>query len=206
MSQFNNMPKRGFAIPLAIIGVSTIAWSLLFNRLDQPTDLESLHLFLSVPSHHTNMKSALEYHLGADGIRKVSITAMAPDSAYYAATLATVGIGECDLLVVPQSVLDSLADFNNFAPLSESTLLTYNLDVAQYDYYENEMTPYGIKVYEEQTNTNLLDTWMTFNDDEDYYLIVNANTVNAGDFSNREEETSDHSFVALSYLLKNDIE
>ena len=68
------------------------------------------------------------------------------------------------------------------------------------------MSPYGIKVYEEQTNTNLLDTWMTFNDDEDYYLIVNANTVNAGDFSNREEETSDHSFVALSYLLKNDIE
>lgn len=194
-----------FSLPIAftIILSSSIAWVALYQWLDTPSEQESLHLFLSSNTYASTLENDLKEGLEGQNLKQVTITALAPTNTFYASTLATVGIQECDLLVLPKTVLDGLGDFSDFAPLEESTLLALGLASSDYSFFSSGETPVGIKVYDGASENNLFNGWATFEGQDDCFIMINVNTVNSGLFSIKGGNVTDNAFDALAYLLAN---
>ncbi len=195
-----------FSLPIAITILlsSSLAWIGLYQWLDTPSEQESLHLFLSSNAYASTLESDLKKGLSDQNLKQVTVTALAPTNTFYASTLATVGIQECDLLVLPKTVLDGLGDFSDFAPLEASTLLTFGLNPTDYGYFSSDDTRVGLKIYDGTSETNLFNDWSGFEGSDDFFIMINVNTVNSGSFSVQEETVTENAFYALAYLLTHD--
>jgi len=70
----------------------------------------------------------------------------------------------------------------------------------QYDIFTSGAYNYALKVYDAMSTTNLINRYFSISSSDDYYLVINANTVNSGSYSKATGTKSDFSFKALSYL------
>jgi len=195
--------KITFSWPLtfSITIFSALCWSGIYELLDAPNSQESLHFFLSSGSYSSHIESDLLNEFRDNGIKDISVTSIIPSNTFYASTLATVGIQDCDVLILPQTVLEGLTDYSDFAPLQDTTLQTYGIVSSGFTFFTSEGTPLGIQIFDGDHEENKLDGWLTFADHDDYFAFINVNTVNSGSFSTHEGTHTDHAFLALTYLL-----
>lgn len=188
-------------ISISIISLMTLTWTWLFSALDTPKDSERIQLFLATNEYREDLETDMESGLANVGVKDVIITAVAPDSPYFFTMLSTIGILDCDLLLLPETVITGIEDITNFAPLEENVLAEYDITASQYDYFTFGVYNYAIKIYDADSTNNLLDRYFSITSSDDYYLAINANTVNSGSYSKTAGTTSDHSFEALAFLL-----
>ncbi len=189
--------------PLAfsVTVISAISWSSIYQLLDAPSSQERLHFFLSSGAYSSHFETDLLSEFRDAGIKEISVTSIIPSNTFYASTLATVGIQECDVLILPQSVMEGLTDYSDFAPLQAPTLQNYGIESTDFTFLTSAGIPLGIQVYDGDQEKNILDGWLSFADQEDYFAFINVNTVNSGSFSTQEGTHTDHAFLALAYLL-----
>ncbi|MFA5235952.1 MAG: hypothetical protein WC399_03845 [Bacilli bacterium] len=186
---------------MVVIIATTLIWTGLFRALDAPKAHESIQLFLATNAFSDDLDVDLEVNLSEQGVKDVVINAVAPDSPYFFTMLSTIGILDCDLLLLPEVVLAGVEDITNFVPLEADYLVNFDIAMADYSRYMVGSVDYGIQVYDATSETNLMNRYFSISGEENYYLVVNANTVNCAPYSKATGTTSSRSFAALSFLL-----
>lgn len=196
--------RTSFKAYLIIILSSLLFWSILFNLGNKESELETFQIFIVSTGYDPSMKSELESKGENLGISEFNVYHITYDDDLFSEIFITQGMMESDILILPKSILESAGsgDFidvttviSQIETLNETEITTYNL---------NDQ-PIGIMIYDDDSQTNLLSDYLSFDGvSEDYYLAINNLTIHAGDLSNQSNQTTDYIFSILTWLLSND--
>lgn len=153
-----------FPAMLLWLMLSIFLWGFVFSALTDIPAGEKVSLFVDAPlAEETRLATALEQAVSAP-IRAVQVR------SFSYAMMGSDEIEQADLYIVTAEDVETYREW--FAPLPEE--LHAHADLLL------EGQPYGIKVYDADTQTGLALETIRYGN-EDYYLLFGASSVHAAD-------------------------
>lgn len=196
-------PKFRFWPYIGVLSVLLMSatWISVFNKLDAPKSHERLQLFLASNEYQENFAETLNTTLKPPGVKDITLKALSVESPLFYTMLSTVGILDSDLLILPAHVINGIGTLNDFIALDTTLLNDFNIDTTDLTYFTNDNHHYGIKLYDGESKTNYLPAYFSFTSTEDYYVLMNTNTYNAGEYGQKGTVSSTSAFTFLALLL-----
>ncbi len=192
------MKKYTFRFAVIILA-SAILWQWVFALVCAPKKHETLQVFVTATRCDT---AKIKNALGSLSVKEISVFSQSVENNHYNDYLTTVGILECDLLIVDSDIFELEYAWREFAPLDADLLSQYGLDAADYSFVTVDGTDYAIVIHDETMGISLLEDYLEVcAPGRQYCIAVNKNTPNAAPYS-AGETTTDHAFQALAALLK----
>lgn len=198
---------------VGILLLIIIFWVSIFNWIFSVKRNEEIILFTSAYNISTDESDKMLEHLSPKGIRKVSYTVYDKNQQNYLSILQLKGLETADLLILSRSDLDNIDCARHLIPISEEMQNNYIQENQHYNFYKKNQLQYGVMVYQKDNdeynakfNFNKL---LNFGDgDEDYFLIINGMTPNAGEYSllPKKQGKNDATLVAFGFLLSEYLE
>lgn len=193
-----------FKYYILIFILSLITWFFIFDQLTKIKPTEEIRIFIAATSVKTEYTNTLVEQGLTLGLRHVDLVVVSPDHSMFSEMLLTKGLHESDLLILPQSILDSTSLDQQFVGLENAYLLDFGIDLTAFDLYTKNAINYGIKVFEEG-HTDLLNSNVSYLDDgEVYYILINATRPNIGTYYINESAMTHNSFYMLGLLLNSE--
>lgn len=188
---------KWFAL-VAILGA--ILTGAAFGAVTKPKDFETVNLFVTSTScKNTEVKQLTETATNA----YVTVSHYRIDSKGYKEALATSGMLLGDILILPQSLFPQKSAHKDYAPLTEEILSKYSVRCEELKFLtsEEDGQPYALTVYDKENNVDLFKDLISFDGEEEpYVLLISKTRPNASPFSTAKF-TSDNAFKALAALL-----
>lgn len=196
-----------------VLLIIIIFWVGVFNWIFSIKRNEEIILFTSAYNISTNESDKMLNHLSPNGIKKVSYTVYSKEQQNYLSILQLKGLGEADLLILTKSDLDNIDCARHFIPIGDEIENSYIQGSEQFNFYKKDELRYGVMVYQkdnDEYNTKMrFDKLVNFGEGkEDYFLIINGMSPNAGEYSlsPKKESKNDATLVAFSFLLSEYLE
>lgn len=160
------MRNRNIFAFLGIMITSVFIWLLVFTTINKTPKDKMLNFFVVGTVEVEKINSYLLPSLKEDNVEKITYTQTSINSEEYYMLFSTQGVFDSDLFVLPKSELDAFEDYSIFLEINNEELAN------PLNYLNNSIT-YGIYY----SNTR---RYFGFENNEEYYLLINANSVNAG--------------------------
>lgn len=194
------LKKSWFFYLLWALGAAGLSVWLLSIKT-APKANEKVQLLLSGYGYDkTALAAALDGKKPA-GIKEISFRFAETDSSSYDLVYDSYGRSSADLLILPNSKINSnkcLYDFQRIKEADASSLF------GEVSYYEDGGYTYGIKVYDSLTGEGWADELIAYAKDgvtgEDYYLFFNRGSVNTGILGDKEDAGALYVAQALQSL------
>ena len=182
--------------------ISLTFWISLFSSLNRVVDTEKIEIFITAETFDRQIESLLLSDLEINGVKKVNVTLVNKNDSDYQTILSTKGVNTCDLLILPKSFIENFNIKDQFVSFTEALLNNYEIDIAQYDVYKEDDSIYGIEIFSQST-TNNISRFITFGNalDDKYYLFMNKETPNSGEFSAAYNKYTDNAYYAMKSFL-----
>ena len=153
---------------VSVVILSIVIWMAAFSLYHMPKNYEKLTIFFAGNVIDYSFEDDAKAHLEDKGVLQVEIASCATDSFAFENKYNVVGLNNSDLVLVPISISNKTACSLTFVEIND------NYDCS---YFTQENKNYGIVV-----KKDLLSKYFTFND-EDYVVMINGGSVNAGDIT-----------------------
>ena len=118
-----------------------------------------------------------------NNLKEVTTISARPTESIYQTKLSVAGYNTADILIIPVSKLNDLEVYAFGLDLPDELTNSY---YAGYTLYEQKDVHYGIKVDKEKTKE-----YFTL-PSEDCYMILNGNSQNTGEYSNKQIKEHDN--------------
>ena len=118
-----------------------------------------------------------------NSLKEVTTISARPTENIYQTKLSVAGYNTADILIIPVSKLNDLEVYAFGLDLPDELINSY---YAGYTFYEQKDVHYGIKVDKEKTKE-----YFTL-PNEDCYMIINGNSQNIGEYSNKQIKEHDN--------------
>ena len=186
-----------------VILVSILFWLSFFTIFYSYKDYEQVQIFITSHTYYSNIEEQLLKNVNENTLKNIVVTHVSYDDDNYDSALVTVGMLDSDILILPESVLNHHTIEYEFIELSDSYLDIYGIDLSNFELLTISDTVYAIKVYDSETKTSNLNEYVSFSyeDTNDYYILINASSINAGDYGVVEQNTTTNVFKVLKELL-----
>lgn len=171
--------------PIYIVSAVLVAFllSFIFGIVHKLPDYKTLTLFISgeVIDSKKLEKDLLEKYQDKELQSVTTISALPSDSSYDT-KLTVAGFTSADILILPLSELSNRKPSTFGLDLTEEIIASYYQDKT---IYKEEDMGYGIKI-----NKDAVKEYMALQQ-EDYYMILNANSENIGQYSKTQIKEHD---------------
>lgn len=193
-----NILTYSLGLFVVVIALSVALWSFIFTELSAPKDYQTLNVFITANSgERSYIEDAL---LSVDGVKKSNATLTAEKDEYYGTQLSSIGLFNCDLLILNVNALPQKNLSDQFAPLEKDFLKTYGFDVDNLAFVFRENNNYAVIVFDKQNDVDLLKGFVTFDETQVYCVVINAERPNATPYS-KGDNVTDNAFKGLFNLL-----
>lgn len=193
-----NILTYSLGLFVIVIALSIAVWSFVFTELTTPKDYQTLNVFITANSgERSYIKDNLQ---SIDGVKKSDVILTAEKDEYYGAQLSSVGLFNCDLLILNVNDLPEKNLSDQFAPLEKDFLKTYGLDVDNLTFVFKEDNNYAVIVFDKKNNVDLLKGIVNFDETQVYCAVINAERPNAAPYS-KGDNVTDNAFKGLVNLL-----
>lgn len=181
-----------FAVAVVI---SIVVWTLIFNGITAPKDYQTINVFISAAkADGYEIRSRVQ---SARDVKRADVTTVSEKDVNYAVMLSTVGINDCDILILPKSAFTADGDVSSFAPLTG----VMGADEERYSFLSANGVNYALVVFDKQNGIDLLGDLVEFDDDQVYCMAINATRPNAAPYSDGKH-TTDNAFAAFAALIQ----
>jgi hypothetical protein len=153
--------KQNLMLIIFIILLLTIIWIYIYSLVYPNNKNYSIFVTASyVSSEYQEKYTDLDFFV------------IDESNTYYEALLQTNGLLSADLLIIEDTLFSYEYATSSFVGLTSDDFNNYEIDLTNYEYYENDGLIYGIVV--KKDDINLFNDEMTFYDDtKTYYLVIN---------------------------------
>lgn len=180
---------------LAIV-VPSIAFPLSYSFMHRPQEYQKLSLFLSVNGQKDELSKDIENMFKDEGVKNVEIVSFdnADNEYMYLQKLNVVGINKCDVLIIPESMLNTLNPMGSMIEFNEDVKTKCN--ALDQDFFSYEDKDYGVKL----TDSTPLKRYECIKSDEKYYAFLGGKSWNVGEYSSKTPNSS-HAFDLMRFLI-----
>lgn len=196
---FEKQFKKSFSytwyLYLLAIAIPAILFPLSYSFMHRPKEYETLSIFIPTELKDKKAEDTLLSKFKENGVRKVDIIYSNPNDQYtFSNKLAVVGYNTCDLIFLPEGIVEKTGIHTAALELTSEVKIYFNIEEEKtYVVQEKE---YGIELNE----NNKLDEISTLEKDTKYYVFINGASANIGQFSNKKT-TSENCVKLLHYFL-----
>lgn len=186
---------------ILIFIASCVVWFSVFSYLNKPKDYERLQVFITADLVEND---AIKEKCNKDNLFKdVLIYSCGEEDTYYTTMLETSGIISSDILIVNETLVKTKGATTSFIELDQSYLNKYNIDLSKYELTYVDDKAYGIVIYDNAKNINLIDK-ISYNDSNKnnrYCICLNNISYHIDKYSIQKDKTTDYAFKVLYSLL-----
>lgn len=188
---------------LLVVVINIILWTLLFILPLSVPKTEQVHIFMVSEHVSEDFEARLKHLLAQFGVKVTQIEQVSASDRALVSLLYTRGILDCDLLILPESLIEGILLEDAFIPITEDLFAYLGLEIEVYTFFEFHQKKFGVLIHSQDNQINLLGGSVFFNQNqrENMYIFINKNSVNVGSFRDGNELVSDNALIALYFLL-----
>lgn len=198
MKQVIHKIEKDIWIYIASVMVVVFAYSWIFGYLTTVKTEEKITVFIG--SNSATFEKA-EYLNGArpDYLKMVEVRAYALSDSVYDTCLTIFGYETGDILLLPESNLNEQTCVDCYAEIS----VDYQSKFEHLGWYVVDGKVYGIKIHDKQSHESLIDCldYGKDDDEQDYYLLFNKNSVHIGDLSDASAINERNGALVIASML-----
>lgn len=185
-------------IYVAWIVVVCVLWTAIFGILTSVSEEEKIVVFIGSNSlsfdNYDALKQACPEYVLELNVNMHSIT-----EKNFSQSLSVFGIGEADILILPESYLQNETATTLYAEISAEHLpLFRNLGT-----FDINGSVYGLQVHDKDTHKSLISVldYGKGDTEQNYYLVFNRNSLHLGELSSEENNERNGAIVVARRLL-----
>lgn len=171
-------------IYLLVAILSVFAWSFAFRVYHSPKPYESLYIFVGADVKDRSFESLAKSVLSSDGVELVEVRSAQPNDVVFSQKYGVVGLNNCDVVIVPQSVASSTH--------CEAYFVEWHISCGLSE-FSQQSKPYGVVLENEQKAK--LSKYFEFTE-ENYVVAIPSSSVNSG-----EDALTDNSVKFVQWLV-----
>lgn len=198
MKHFLQKVARHIWAYLICIFAFAVLWNGVFGFLTRIPASEKVTVFIAARSTtyaHAEELSARR----PDGLRAVDVRCAIPDTMYFDVYLSIWGYTQGDILILPETLLDTAALSDRFSPIGADCAEA----LGGLGTLEADGIIYGIRVHDAETHHSLISgiEWGEGDAETNYYLLFGRDSVHLGDLPGSGTATADDAAVRVAELL-----
>lgn len=180
---------------LAIV-IPCVAFPLAYSFMHRPQEYEKLSLFISSNLIDDKLENELESKFKDKGVKNIEIVSFdSEDNEYmYLQKLNVVGINKCDVLIIPENMVDTLNPKGSMIEFNDDVKAKCNS--SSENYFKYEELDYGLEL----TDLSPLKAYNCLKTGVKNYLFIGGKSWNVGDYSGKVPNTT-NAFDLVSYLI-----
>ena len=199
----NTFAHTWYLYPVAIALVSVI-WIWSFNVYHQPTTHQKLNLFFSTEIHNESFLNDIKNdHYEREKLREVTPSYALPTSVGYYSKLQ-VALSNSDLLILDETTLAGFEHQYETSFVKINDYIKNNYLNNDYTFYKFNEEDYAVLIKEKET-THYLSSYMTFDESQNYYLVLSSSSKNLGPVLDEGNAYYDNALTYTTYLLTGDL-
>lgn len=178
--------------------VSVFVWTSVFDILEKPAKNETVGIVffgedLDAAALHQELTNAVST-LTQQEISHIDVSETFADTAQLGQLLMARS-NDCDLLIIPENLVDQIAAYGFFMPLPESL----QGDDAYCQEKDGISTAYGLEIYK----PGMENRFSAFcSGEQTYYVFCSKESVNLAGLNGKGNKTDDAALRILAYLLE----
>lgn len=182
----------------ACILVVVFIYSWAFNYLTTIETEEKITVFIG--SESASFEKAEDLNASRPNyLKTVEVRAYALDDSIYDTCLSIFGYETGDVLILPESNLKAETCADYYAEIS----MDYQSKFNNLGWYEVDGKVYGIRIHDKETHQSIIDSldYGTDDDEQNYYLLFNKNSMHLSDLSNADSKSDMNGAIMVANLL-----
>ena len=188
-----------YIYPISVI-LMTLVWMWGFQAYHQPTKLEKLTMFIAANVKRTSFANKImNDNYPREKLREVNVFYSLPNAVGYRSKV-NIYLNDSDFLILDETTISELAERSaTFFAKMDDYVKTY-IPSSTVTYFSRETIDYGIKI-KNKNEESWLSTYMTFDENQDYYLFLSITSKNLGKLYNEKNEKNDNALTYMNHLL-----
>lgn len=187
-----------YLYPIAI-AITAILWLWGFQAFHQPSAHQSLTIFFASEVKDSTFTTHILNQYEKEDLREIKISYSLREGAGFTTKLQ-LAINTGDLLVLDEK---TLSEFNGhqsdfFTEITSEVKNQYYPN--SYTYYSDDGKDYGIFLKGKGEN-HYLNSYMNFDENEDYYIVLLVGSQNLGKITSLENEHYDNALTVVNRLI-----
>ena len=198
----NSIAHTWFLYPISI-GLVTAIWMWGFYAFHQPSNHQKLTIFFATDINNESfMNSIMNKHYDKEKLRLINPSYTLPNNIAYYQKLQ-IALSNADMLILDETTLSGFEHqyANQFTEMNDY-VKGYLKD--QKSFYQFEGKDYGVLIKQKETQC-YLNSYMTFDEAQNYYLVLTASSTNLGARYDEANAYYDNALTYMSYLLEGDL-
>lgn len=194
--QFNRSFSYTWYLYVLAIVVPCVAFPMAFSFMHRAQEYEKLSLFLSNTIKDDSLSSVLEEKFKDEGVKTVELISFNhnDNESMYLKKLNVVGINRCDVLIIPESYLDTINPAGCMVAFNDE--VKELCSAKEESFYKYEDVDYAVEL----TDKSPLKNYVSLNENVKYYAFLGGKSWNVGKYSSKTPNTS-NAFELVSYLI-----
>ena len=193
-----------YLYPMVILATSLL-WVFGFNAFHQPTAHEKINLFIAAQVTSNKYEKEIKAKYEREKLREINTNSVHPTSELYYRKLQLY-LSDSDIMILPKTTFEGFKNQYKtyfFAINDEMKQTYFNSSYEYYSEFEDGLS-YGI-LFKGNNVETWLSSYMTFDETQDYYLVLNQASVNLGSVLEESNAGYDNALTFMNYLLEGNI-
>ena len=196
----NTFAHTWYMYPVGVALVSMI-WIWSFYAFHQPSSHQKINIFFATDVRDDSfLKEIQNKHYDKEKLREVSHSYSLPGNAIFVQKLQ-IALTNTDMMILDEETLSGFKNSYGEQLVEISTYIKDNYLSNTHTYYDFDSKNYGI-IIKEKNSTCYLSKYMTFDEEKDYYLVLNQASTNLGKVTSEDNSYYDNALTYMDYLLE----
>ena len=199
----NTFAHTWYLYPISI-GIISAIWVWSFYAFHLPSAHQKIEIFFSTEVRsNAFLTSIMNKHYEKEKLREVSHNYSLPSGVAYYQKLQ-LALSSSDILVLDEGTLSGFANQYQDTFVEINDYIKINYLTSEHTYYNFDEKNYGILIKEKNAQS-YLSNYMTFDETQDYYLVLNQASTNLGSVLDEGNADFDNALTFMDYLLEGNI-
>ena len=199
----NTFSHTWYVYPLSIALIAGL-WIWSYHAYHLPSAHQKINVFFASDVRNDSfLKSIMNKHYDKEKLREVSTSYSLPTGTLYYQKLQ-IALVESDILILDENTLSGFANKYQEQLVEITTDIKDTYLTSDHEYYQFNSKDYGI-IIKEKNVICYLNEYMTFDENQNYYLLLNQSSTNLGKIKGDDNAYYDNALTYMDYLLEGNI-
>ena len=199
----NTFAHTWYLYPISV-GLVTAIWVWSFYAFHQPSAHQKIDVFFSTEVRSDSfLKDIMNKHYEKEKLRDVSHSYSLPSAVGYYQKLQ-IALSSSDILILDENTLSGFSNQYRDTLVEINDYIKTNYLTSEHTYYNFDEKNYGILIKEKNVQS-YLSSYMTFDETQDYYLVLNQASMNLGSVLEESNAGYDNALTFMNYLLEGNV-
>jgi len=192
-----------YLYPIAI-AIIVVLWIWGFSAFHAPSAHQELAIFFAANVHNDSfLVSIMNNHYEREKLRSITSSYSSVGSAGFVDKLK-IAMNNADIMILDEDTLGGFIHYYDQTLVEFSDYVKDNYLDSDHNYYKFDDKDYGLLIKEKGVEC-YLNNYMTFNEEKDYYLVLNLASSNLGSIINENNAYYDNALTYMNYLVEGNL-